>query len=101
MQDNNSVSVGAAVALLGYEFSFISNQTVSTLPLGLECTTTCQHNIMQEILPNTPFTVSVAGENRFGFGQTTRCTGDEISKLMIKCNYFDAKSSYRYSDYLL
>ena len=101
MQNNNSVSVGAAVALLGYEFSFISNQTVSTFPLRLECTTTCQHNIMQQTLPDTPFNVSVTGENRFGFGQTTRCTGDEISKLMIKFNYVDAKSSFRYSDYLL
>ena len=100
MQNNNSVSVGAAVALLGYEFLFISNQTVSTLPLHLECTQAqaCQHNIMQETLPDTPFNVSVAGENRFGFGQPTRCTGDKISKLM---NYVDTKSSFRYSDYLL
>ena len=72
---------------MGYEVSFVLNQTVSMvvpLPLSdLECTTNCQVNIMQNTLPDMPFHVSVAGENRFGIGQSTPCTGDTIGELLV------------------
>ena len=69
---------------MGFELLFLSNQTLLTaMPLSvsqLECSDTCHH--VQTTLPDAPFTVSVAGENRFGIGNTTRCTGDEISELV-------------------
>ena len=69
---------------MGFELMFLLNQTLSTaVPLSvsqLECSDTCHH--VQTTLPDAPFTVSVAGENRFGVGQTTLCTWDEISELV-------------------
>ena len=71
------------VDLTGYKLFLILNQFVSTdvslLLSDIECTNVCGY--LQSTLPDTPFHVSVAGENRFGIGPTTSCIDDKISML--------------------